>query len=226
VADQLRRHIGLGLVAAGETFPPERELARMFGVGRATIQYALRLLEAERLIESRRGRGGGTFVIGPQRDAQGLERLLFELHLNREEIQQALAFRRVVEAGAVRLTCEQARPEELDAIQAANEAMERAVSELEFHRADTEFHLLIAKASHNDLLYASVERARLLLNSAILAQPESELWHDRIIKEHKAIIRAVRDRSPQRATRAIGTHLTHSEQGIRALLAVLRPGAA
>src|SRR2546423_10849648 len=65
VAEQIRRHIALRLIEPGESLPSERELTAMFGVGRPTIQHALRLLEAERLVEARRGRSGGTLVSRP-----------------------------------------------------------------------------------------------------------------------------------------------------------------
>jgi DNA-binding FadR family transcriptional regulator len=222
VAEQLRRHIGLGLVAPGEAFPPERELARMFGVGRATIQHALRLLEADRLVESRRGRAGGTFVTGPPRDEQGIARLLLDLRLNREKIEEALVFRRVIETAAVRLAVEHADAAELEAIATSNQDMARAQSELEFHRHDTDFHLQIGRASHNSLLAEGVERSRLLLNDAILAQPESEMWHVRIDREHDGILAALQDRNEKRAVRAMNVHLEHSEQSIRAVVAALR----
>src|SRR5256885_13158905 len=59
VAEQIRRHISLRLIKPGESLPAERELAVMFGVGRPTIQNALRMLEAGGLVEARRGRSGG-----------------------------------------------------------------------------------------------------------------------------------------------------------------------
>ena len=65
VAEQIRRHITLHIVGPGQSLPTERELVEQFEVGRPTIQMALRLLEAEGLVETRRGRKGGTFVLGP-----------------------------------------------------------------------------------------------------------------------------------------------------------------
>src|SRR5258708_12463810 len=65
VAEQIRRQIGLGIIAPGEALPPERELARLFGVGRVTIQLAIGMLEADRLITTRRGPSAGSFVLPP-----------------------------------------------------------------------------------------------------------------------------------------------------------------
>ncbi len=65
VAEQIRRQIGLGIIAPGDALPPERELARLFGVGRVTIQLAIGTLEADQLITTRRGRSGGSFVLAP-----------------------------------------------------------------------------------------------------------------------------------------------------------------
>src|SRR4051812_14792974 len=68
VAEQLRRQIGLRMVLPDDGLPSERELSGLFGVGRATVQAAIRLLEAERLVETRRGRNGGTFVLAHDED--------------------------------------------------------------------------------------------------------------------------------------------------------------
>ncbi|MBS1678926.1 MAG: FadR family transcriptional regulator [Actinobacteria bacterium] len=221
VAEQLRHHIGLGLIPFGTSLPPERDLARMFGVGRSTIQSALRLLEAENLIESRRGRGGGTFVIEPSRDKATEERMLLDVRLAAEEIDDALRFRRIVEEGAAAEAAAHATAEDLANLRAISDRMAACTDEFEFHRLDTDFHVTLARASHSDLLREAVERSRLALNQALLAQPGSDAWHSRINGEHERIIKAVGDKNPKRAVRAMDVHLQRTESGIRSLIATM-----
>ena len=76
VAEQIRRHIALRLIAPGESLPSERRLAAMFGVGRPTVQLALKELAADRLVATRRGRRGGTFVSEPAEDPVVLDAFL------------------------------------------------------------------------------------------------------------------------------------------------------
>lgn len=62
IADALRAKIESHELAPGDKLPPERELVERFGVARMTIRHALDMLQAEGLIERRRGRSGGTFI--------------------------------------------------------------------------------------------------------------------------------------------------------------------
>src|SRR3954451_11212527 len=60
---RLAQAIRLGLVAAGERLPPERELAEKLRVSRVTLRQAIGALREAGYLESRRGRSGGTFVV-------------------------------------------------------------------------------------------------------------------------------------------------------------------
>src|SRR5204863_982354 len=97
VAEQIRRHIALRLVAPGEALPSERELAAMFGVGRPTVQLALKELAADRLVATRRGRRGGTFVSEPAEDPVVLDELVSRTLARREELEEMLDYRQAVE---------------------------------------------------------------------------------------------------------------------------------
>ena len=56
-ADQLRRRILTGAIAAGARLPPERTLAEQLGVNRVTVRSALVRLATEGLLAARQGSG-------------------------------------------------------------------------------------------------------------------------------------------------------------------------
>ncbi|NEA02354.1 winged helix-turn-helix transcriptional regulator, partial [Streptomyces sp. SID10116] len=68
--EQILQVVRLGLVPGGERLPSERELADRLGISRVTLREVLKVLQDQGLVESRRGRYGGTFV-RPRPEAQG-----------------------------------------------------------------------------------------------------------------------------------------------------------
>src|SRR3954447_24100333 len=65
VAVRLADAITLGLLADEEQLPSEADLAAQFGVSTVTVREALVALRQQGLVETRRGRGGGSFVQAP-----------------------------------------------------------------------------------------------------------------------------------------------------------------
>lgn len=70
LAQGLRQNIAAGKLRPGSALPAERELAARLGVSRVTLRQGLGLLEAEGLLERRRG--SGTFVAGSAHTSQHL----------------------------------------------------------------------------------------------------------------------------------------------------------
>ena len=221
VAEQIRRHIALRLIPPGESLPSERELAAMFGVGRPTVQHALRLLEADRLVDTRRGRHGGTFVVRPSEDELVMDELIARVARERDELADLLVYRRAVEPVVARIAAETRRRDDLRAMRRAAVSAARADVEDEYMRHDTEFHLAVAAAARNRFLVRAVEEVRVRLNDAITLLPESDVWHRRIDEEHLGVIAAIDARDEQGAEEAMTVHVANTEQGIRAVLAAV-----
>ena len=59
---RLGQAIALGLLRPGDQFPRETKLARSLGISVVTLRGALAILREAGLVETRRGRAGGTFV--------------------------------------------------------------------------------------------------------------------------------------------------------------------
>jgi GntR family transcriptional repressor for pyruvate dehydrogenase complex len=221
VAEQIRRQITLRLIASGEPLPPERQLASIFGVGRATVQAAIRLLEAERLVETRRGRNGGSFVTAVENDSIAKDYLLVRLRRERGHIEDALVFRQAVETFGAELAARSRRASELADIRSAAQRSADADTDQAFMAEDTELHLAIARAARNEFVYQAVEVVRLALNDALTALPESKLWQERSTEQHAGIVAAIERRDPGGAADAMRRHLAATEQSVRALLAAL-----
>ena len=225
VAEQIRRQIVLRLIPSGQALPTERDLAMRFGVGRATVQQAIRLLVNDHLVESRRGRhGGGNFVLGPDEDRAGVDLILARLRRRRDQVEDALAYRRAVEPAVAALAAAARSEADLRTLAEINAAAVAAHTDVEFMQADTEFHFALAEASGNRLFREAVEKIRLELNDAMSALPESPVWHERSARQHEAILNAVREQDRDSAALAMETHIAHTQQSVEALLSALGAG--
>ena len=100
--EQLATAIRLGVYPVGSLLPPERELAERLAVSRATLREAIAALRQAGLVETRRGRGGGSTVTSRARgrSPRGPAKVSAA---TKSEWLDALEFRRVVEPGAAHL---------------------------------------------------------------------------------------------------------------------------
>lgn len=218
VAEQLRRQISLHLIPVGAALPPERELAAMFGVGRATVQGAIQLLEADELVVTKRGRNGGTFAAERTPDSLSYEYLTIRVRRDRDRIQQAMTFRAFIEPLSAREAARNRTTKELDHIQRACHQVVEAESPLAFLAGDSILHLLIAHAAHNVFLVETVEQVRVVLNEvyAVLGT-DGALWRD-TSAEHEEIVGALRERDEGHAESAMSTHLALTQERTSELL--------
>jgi GntR family transcriptional repressor for pyruvate dehydrogenase complex len=221
VAEQIRRHIALRLVGPGQSLPPERELVELFGVGRPTVQLALRTLEAEGLIQARRGRHGGTFVRGTT-EGQDADELFARLGRRDAEIEELLILRRHIEPLVTRLAARSRTRADLALMHESLAEMQGTSTDADYMRCDTAFHLAVAGASGNRYLVSDVELIRVELNDAFSLLPESEAWHKRITEEHDAIYDAISARDEDGAEEFAQIHVANSERGVRAALAAMK----
>jgi len=226
VAEQIRRQIVLGIIAPGDSLPPERELARLFGVGRVTIQLAIGTLEADRLITTRRGRSGGSFVLAPTEQPGTLDFRVLEVSQSAGLIGEAIDFRDVIEPAAARVAARTRTKHELAAIRSAAERMAAAETDPEFMREDTAFHLAIARATGNRFLAEAIEQVRLRLNSVLGLLPDSQAWHEKSLREHGAIVAALAGRDQGAAYELMSAHVKGTARSVRALLKSLDARAA
>jgi DNA-binding GntR family transcriptional regulator len=179
------------------TLPPgaelnEAALAASLGVSRGPVREAIKHLAAEGLVTMRARRGP---VVSS---------------LTHEELIDAYQVREALEALGVRLATSRLTTEQLDRLQELNESMELCVdmNAVEgFFDKNEQFHGLLVEASGNRKLIEMYEQlasqmGRYRTQSLVLRGTMK-----RSIAEHNAILRALRKRDPERASRLLVEHI-------------------
>jgi DNA-binding FadR family transcriptional regulator len=103
-----------GAYSDGDRLPSERTLAREIGVSRAIVSAAIDELERSNVVEVRRGRYGGTFVVSASNIPPGFKRLEAP---DADAIRWLLEVREPVELAALKLASQRARLTDLRELQ-------------------------------------------------------------------------------------------------------------
>jgi DNA-binding FadR family transcriptional regulator len=216
--ERLLTVIKLGMVAPGERFPSERELAALLGISRLTLREALRELQEAGYVSSRRGRFGGTFVTytPPAPDRAEFRRLARE---DGEKLADALTFRLAVESGAAEILAGLPPEEVPSETLLARLAGVTAAGPQDYRRLDTLFHLTIAELTGSSLLLAACTDARMRLNGLLNAIPVLQRNIDNTTVQHSAIVTAILAGDAQQARAAVTEHLSGTASLLRGFLA-------
>jgi GntR family transcriptional repressor for pyruvate dehydrogenase complex len=224
--ERLAQGIRLGVLVGGERLPPERELAETLGVSRVTLREAIKALRAADLVESRRGRGGGTFVVapsapsmqspGPRRvKAAALPALSDGV---RPALNDTLDLRRIVEPGAAALAATRT-------LSAADRAtLDRCLTEASEcdpgsrRLADCRLHMAIAAAGESASVAAIVADVQMRMTELLRAIPviPANIQHSN--RQHVAIVAAILAGQPDAARAAMEEHIDGTAALLRGLL--------
>lgn len=206
IAQQIMDLIANGDLKPGQRLPSERELCKDFGAGRSSLREALRCLSIMGVLNARVGEGTSVALDGEKFLGKIVEwRLITEKH----DIENLLEVRIAIEGIAAAKAASFAGEQEMARIDALIGRMKEAVDDAKrFAALDLEFHVTLAKASGNALLFDLVSMIR-----GQLARGLSKVLHvpDALplsLKEHIAIVEAIRRGNPKAAEKAMQAHLS------------------
>ncbi len=214
--ERLAQGIRLGVLVDGDRLPPERELADTFGVSRVTLREAIKALRDANLVESRRGRGGGTFVVAPTR-GRARSRDKIEESIG-PSLEDALALRRVVEPGAAALAASRT-------LTAADRATLRRYLDAASNcrpgtrrLADSRLHLAIAALGGSASVTAVVADVQMRLDELLRAIPvlPANIAHSDV--QHAAIVEAILGGQVDRARAEMEEHVDGTAALLRGFL--------
>ncbi|MEU3605060.1 FCD domain-containing protein [Streptomyces sp. NPDC035033] len=214
--EQVLQVVRLGLVPAGERLPAERELAERMGISRVTLREVLKVLQEQGLVESRRGRYGGTFVL-PR--PQGADEAELRRRIAAVDMEDTLRFREVLEAGAAGLCAahglDAAGAERLRAALAAT----RDAPLSDYRRQDTLLHLTLAELSGSPSLTGQYAAVRATVNDLLDCIPllVRNLEHSQ--RQHAALVEAVLEGDADAAREVMREHCAGTAALLRGFLA-------
>jgi DNA-binding FadR family transcriptional regulator len=214
--ERLAQSIRLGVLVGGDRLPPERELADTLGVSRVTLREAIKALRTAELVESRRGRGGGTFVVAPVASSSLRTKVLDGAA--RPPINDTLDLRRIVEPGAAALAASRT-------LSAADRAtLHRCLSDAtectadSRRLADCRLHMAIAAASESASVAAVVADVQMRLTELLREIPVIPANIHHSDRQHAAIVEAILAGQPDRARSEMEEHVDGTAALLRGLL--------
>ena len=209
LSDQVTQHlhemIVEGEVAAGETLPAEKELARQFGVSTTVIREALNRLHVHGLVEIRHG--VGSFVTTPDRWHM-VEPIATLIRSGRATLFHVLEVRATIEVLVSGLAAERGDPALVrtldDALHRMADSIEDPIANVE---ADMEFHQALAAGAGNPVLPLVLQPILAPIHTSMLRGTRLPAAMARAIEEHAAIRDAVAAQDPEAARAAMQIHM-------------------
>lgn len=206
-ADELIRLIRERGYRPGQKLPTEYELSGLLNVSRNTIREALRVLVSRNIINIRQG--SGTFV--SPKNGVADDPLGFSLVEDQEKlVLDLLQVRCILEPQIAALAAENAQADDLETLRTICEELERLIQEgKDFSQKDQEFHVQIAKCSHNIVMSNLIPTISAGVTAFSLAVSRQE--YVQTVKSHRDILQAIRARRPVEAQQAMLLHLLYNQ---------------
>lgn len=152
VARKLRSMIVDGELKDGDHLPHEAELMEHFSVSRPTLREAVRVLEAERLVEVRRGSRSGARVCVPGPEVVARPAALL-LELSGATVADVYIARQAIEPAAARILAETGTEEAFDELERiVDEAIPSSYESGTFGQTAARFHLRMVQLAGNATL--------------------------------------------------------------------------
>ena len=148
IVQRITEAIHLGLLDDGERLPVEIDLAAQFGVAPMTVRDALATLRAQGLVQTRRGRSGGSFVTRP--DGPPIGQLTAKLAaMSASDLRDLFDEHTAIAGQAAKLAAERAAPYAVRRLFALTDQLGSAATLGDRIRADSRFHIQVAVASQS-----------------------------------------------------------------------------
>ncbi len=194
-----------------EQIPNERTLAQMLGVSRASVREAIKILTGNGILIVRRGIG--TFVA----EKPGFVADPFHMAASKNKenlLEMWYQVRLMLEPEYMRLVIENITPEELLHLKQLEQNCANKIQYGEnYAKEDTEFHLCLAKATHNEIL----ERFMAGVEESVFpgVELEADAARKNALENHRLVVQYIELKDVYGAYNAMRMHLLLGQKEIQ-----------
>ena len=215
IGDDLRSQIIAGHYPVGARLPPERNIAETYGVSRTIVREALLMLELQGTVDIRQGSGVYVMRIPEERDVE--EDRFLSSDIGPFEMLQA---RQLLESNIAAFAAKMATKADIDNLKRILEQEQRAIAINDTSQDNQKmFHLVLAGASQNQMLLATVESIWHHMDSSPLWQKlsvhiESRAHRLKWLSDQQTILAALRRRDVMGSWQAMWQHLENVKNSL------------
>ncbi|MFF2247027.1 GntR family transcriptional regulator [Arthrobacter sp. NPDC058130] len=189
IALRLRHSIELGVLEDGAQLPSESELAARMRVSTMTLRTALAELRHLGLLETRRGKGGGSFVRANTGDIAKAQRDTLATY-SLEDLRDIREYRAFLAGSAATVAAGRSQQVSIGRLASMAAMIETAQTPAEMTRADSRFHIELA-ATSGSVLFTRQEIAMQAEVGALVWVSASDRRRA-AAEEHAMIVDAIR----------------------------------
>ncbi len=203
VEQHLKELIRARRLVTGDHLPPERQLAERLGVNRSTLRGALQSLTEQGVLVARQGAG---WVVKPRGEVVAANLAVY-LSLEDVTFDQLFAARRAVEPHIAAGAALHRTEEQVAALRTCISAMRSTSDSESYLQADSDFHAILAAASHNPVFSLLIAPTLNLLHDVRQRLSAEHSVIDASHHEHEQILAAVEEGDAQAAENAMLRHI-------------------
>lgn len=207
IADRLEDIILNEELGDNEKLPPEQILAENFNVSKNVVRESLNILKERGLVETRNG--SGNYVTRPKADnlSDVIERMIV---LDNIDYRQIYDTRIILETSASRRAASRITSKEIAKLERLQKRLQDKNLPVQKRREiDLDFHIVIAKASGNNLLVVLIQAMKNIFLGSMFLKKDIEEWDsiDESIQFHHRILEALSEHDEEKAEAAMYDHL-------------------
>jgi GntR family transcriptional repressor for pyruvate dehydrogenase complex len=191
IIEQIRNSILSGRFKPGDKVASEKELMLEFGVSKATLREALRVLEGMGLVEIKKGISGGVFIAEVDMKTT-IHGIINFLHFKTVSVKDITMIRYLLEPPVAQIAALRIQPE--DIVKLESMIVEHPAVPQTIVSREIGFHRYLARMTENPILILVMDFIDNILNDIkFQLDPGTDFYHN-VAKAHQAILECLKKR--------------------------------